>query len=54
MVDDLKAFEASHCQITSWLAQKDKMLSFLGPMATDPAMIRSQMQQLEVIIDIAT
>ena len=48
MVDDLKAFEMSHNQITSWLAQKEKMLSFLGPMATDPVLIRSQIQQLEV------
>jgi len=48
MVDDLKGFDAANTQITSWLGQKEKMISVLGPLAAEPVMIRSQIQQLEV------
>jgi len=48
MVDDLKGFDAANAQITAWLGQKEKMISFLGPLAAEPVMIRNQIQQLEV------
>ena len=48
MVDDLKGFDAANAQITSWLGQKQKMISVLGPLATEPVMIQNQIQQLEV------
>lgn len=48
MVDDLKEFDNQHGQMTGWLGQKNKMLSLLGPVATDPVMIQNQLQQLEV------
>jgi len=50
MVDDLKGFGVAHAQISVWLTQKEKMISFLGPLATEPAMIRNQIQQLEVFL----
>jgi len=48
MVDDLRVFQASQGQLMSWLAQKDKMVSFLGSLATEPGMVGSQIQQVEV------
>jgi len=48
MVDDLKGFDVANAQITAWLGQKEKMISFLGPVAAEPAMVRNQIQQLEV------
>jgi len=48
MVDDLKGFDVANAQITAWLGQKEKMISFLGPLAAEPVMVRNQIQQLEV------
>jgi len=53
MVDDLKGFDAANAQITAWLGQKEKMISFLGPLAAEPVMIRNQIQQLEVSTDVS-
>ena len=50
MVNDLKGFNIAATQITAWLTQKEKMMSFLGPLAAEPVMIRNQIQQLEVIV----
>ena len=50
MVDDLKGFNIAAVQLTAWLGQKEKMMSFLGPLAAEPVMIRNQIQQLEVIV----
>ena len=48
LVDDLKSFQDSFDQLNTWLAQKDKMLAVLGPVATEPAMVNSQLQQVMV------
>jgi len=48
MVDDLKGFDVANAKITAWLGQKEKMISFLGPLAAEPVMVRNQIQQLEV------
>jgi len=48
MVGDLKGFNIADVQITAWLGQKEKMISFLGPLAAEPVMVRNQLQQLEV------
>ena len=50
MVDDLKGFDVANAQITAWLGQKEKMISFLGPLAAEPVMVRNQIQQLEVTV----
>jgi len=50
MVDDLKGFDIADAQITAWLGQKEKMISFLGPLAAEPVMVRNQIQQLEVTV----
>lgn len=38
-------------QILSWLVAKDKLLSVLGPISSDPHTVRSQMQQVQVLKD---
>lgn len=48
MVSDLQDFHDSQQQLTTWLAQKDKMLTVLGPLATDKAMINNQQEQVKV------
>lgn len=50
IIDDLKVFDASYDQLIAWLAQKDKMATVLGLIATEPAMVHSQLQQVEVCI----
>ena len=48
-VDDLKTFKASHGQLMSWLAQKEKMAAAcLGSIAAEPGIVKNQMQQVEV------
>ena len=49
MVGDLKSFDVANAQMMAWLGQKEKMISFLGPVAAEPVMVQNQIQQLEVI-----
>jgi len=48
LVEELKNFSESYDSLSTWLAQKEKMVSVLGPMATEPAMVNTQLQQVEV------
>ncbi len=48
LVDDLKDFRVSHDQLAEWLGQKEKMVTILGPIATEPAMVNTQLQQVQV------
>lgn len=48
MVDDLRDFRECNEQLVGWLAQKEKMVTVLGPMATEPAMVNNQLQQVQV------
>ena len=48
MQQDLADFQQTRAQLASWLAQKDKMVTVLGPLATEPAMIRTQLEQVQV------
>ena len=48
LVDDLKDFRETHDSLASWLAQKEKMVTVLGPVATEPAMVNNQLQQVKV------
>jgi len=34
--------------LKSWLNQKEKMLNVLGPLATEPSMVKSQLHQVQV------
>ena len=48
MVSDLKGFSDSHDRLAEWLTQKEKMVSFLGPIAIEPIMLENQVKQVEV------
>ena len=53
VVSDLQDFKDSYAQIQGWLAQKEKMVVVLGPLATEPAMVNNQLQQVQVGISTA-
>lgn len=48
MVSDLRDMREHEQQLTLWLAQKDRMLDVLGPVAMEPNMLASQMEQVKV------
>ncbi len=48
LVDDLKDFREGHDNLAAWLAQKEKMMTVLGPVATEPSMVNNQLQQVKV------
>ena len=51
MVADIEKFDDAFTNITQWIAQKDKMVGLLGPMATEPNMVATQREQVKVSID---
>jgi soluble cytochrome b562 len=50
LVTDLKGFRDGHDQLVKWLDQKAKMLAVLGPVASEPTMANTQLQQVQVRI----
>ena len=51
MIEDLKHFDDGQKQLSSWLTQKDKMANLLGPLASEPAMVDNQLQQVQLLQD---
>ncbi|XP_076320048.1 microtubule-actin cross-linking factor 1, isoforms 1/2/3/4/5-like isoform X3 [Tachypleus tridentatus] len=49
LLQGFKDFQDTHDIVTNWLIQKDKMLQVLGPIASEPRMVTSQMQQVQVM-----
>ncbi|KFM60284.1 Dystonin, partial [Stegodyphus mimosarum] len=50
-LQDLKDFQDSQDAMNNWLGQKEKMFQVLGPIASDPRMVNSQIQQVQVLRD---
>ncbi|GBM08725.1 Dystonin, partial [Araneus ventricosus] len=50
-LQDLKEFQDSQQLMQNWLAQKEKMFQVLGPIASEPRMVTSQVQQVQVMRD---
>ncbi|XP_035224503.1 microtubule-actin cross-linking factor 1-like isoform X1 [Stegodyphus dumicola] len=48
---NLKEFQESQLLLQNWLVQKKKMFSVLGPIASDPRLVSSQVQQVQVMRD---
>lgn len=48
IVNDLQDFKESGDSLGTWLAQKDKMVAVLGPLATESTMIDNQLEQVKV------
>lgn len=49
IIADLREFRESGHQLDTWLAQKEKMVAVLGPLAIDPVVIQNQIGQVKVI-----
>ena len=47
-VGDLRDFREFEEQLTRWFSQKEKLMDVLGPVATEPSLLRSQMEQVKV------
>ena len=52
MVSDIKKFNESHETLSQWLTQKEKMVGLLGPLAMEPSMVNTQMEQVKVMNEI--
>ncbi|GFV28802.1 dystonin [Trichonephila clavipes] len=50
-MQDLKEFQDSQQLMQNWLLQKEKMFQVLGPIASEPRMVTSQVQQVQVMRD---
>ncbi|KAL8599003.1 hypothetical protein ACOMHN_006812 [Nucella lapillus] len=49
MVSDLRDLRELEEQLMRWIGQKDRMLDVLGPVAMEPAMLASQLEQVKVL-----
>ena len=48
IVADLRTYKDAGVHLQKWIAQKEKMVAVLGPVATEPSMIRNQLEQVKV------
>lgn len=48
-LEDMKQFHDTYEALNSWLGVKEKMLGALGPISSDPRMVASQVQQVQVL-----
>ncbi|XP_055591410.1 dystonin isoform X38 [Uranotaenia lowii] len=47
--EQLRDFLDTHDNLNSWLTAKERMLTVLGPISSDPRMVQSQVQQVQVL-----
>ncbi|XP_074102800.1 dystonin-like protein short stop isoform X19 [Cotesia typhae] len=48
-LEDIKEFHDTYENLNSWLGAKERMLGALGPISSDPRMVASQVQQVQVL-----
>lgn len=48
-LEDIKEFHDTYEGLNSWLGAKERMLGALGPISSDPRMVASQVQQVQVL-----
>lgn len=48
IVNDLRVYKDAGLHLQKWIAQKEKMVAVLGPVATEPSMIKNQLEQVKV------
>ena len=48
IVADLRTYKDAGVHLQKWIAQKEKMVAVLGPVATEPSMIKNQLEQVKV------
>ncbi|XP_055691757.1 dystonin isoform X3 [Lutzomyia longipalpis] len=49
MSEQLKDFLDTHNNLHGWLLGKERMLTVLGPISSDPRMVKTQVQQVQVL-----
>lgn len=49
--EQLRDFLDNHDSLSKWLVSKENMLIVLGPISSDPRMVQSQVQQVQVLRD---
>merc|ERR1719297_580498 len=49
LLDELKDFHDIHDNLNNWLNSKGKLMGILGPIASDPRLVRNQMSQIQVM-----
>uniref|UniRef100_A0A182NPJ5 Uncharacterized protein n=1 Tax=Anopheles dirus TaxID=7168 RepID=A0A182NPJ5_9DIPT len=47
--EQLRDFLDTHDNLNTWLSAKERMLTVLGPISSDPRMVQSQVQQVQVL-----
>ncbi|XP_035790489.1 microtubule-actin cross-linking factor 1-like isoform X22 [Anopheles albimanus] len=47
--EQLRDFLDTHDNLNTWLTAKERMLTVLGPISSDPRMVQSQVQQVQVL-----
>lgn len=47
--EQIRDFLDTHDNLNSWLTAKERMLTVLGPISSDPRMVQSQVQQVQVL-----
>ncbi|XP_071543036.1 uncharacterized protein shot isoform X14 [Panulirus ornatus] len=50
-LEETKDFLDSYDSLNNWLISKDRMMTVLGPIASDPRMVQMQAQQVQVLRD---
>ncbi|KAM5163309.1 dystonin isoform 1-T1 [Mantella aurantiaca] len=49
--NDLAQFQAAESQLKQWLVEKELMASVLGPLSIDPNMLKTQKQQVQILLN---
>lgn len=49
MVSDIRDFKDAGVHLQKWIAQKEKMVAVLGPVATEPSQIHNQQEQIKIL-----
>lgn len=49
MVSDIREFKDAGVHLQKWIAQKEKMVAVLGPVATEPSQIHNQLEQIKIL-----
>ncbi|XP_041419112.1 dystonin isoform X12 [Xenopus laevis] len=48
--NDLTQFQTAEAQLKQWLTEKELMASVLGPLSIDPNMLKTQKQQVQILL----
>jgi hypothetical protein len=49
LLEDLRDLHDTHDNLNTWLNAKERMMNALGPISSDPRVVQTQIQQVQVI-----